>query len=135
MLRSHRTLGSGGLWLFESRGPHKDTSRCNDYAYHVETMWRVSATVLTLRRGARRGGGHRTPEMRTVEAGLSTRPRACPRDAPEPPSTANDHHQQQPVNPKLARALNSASNARDMLVMRRSAVFGWKCRCPPPNPP
>ncbi len=46
--------------------------------------------------------------------------RACPRDAPELPSTANGRHQQQPVNLKLARALNPASNARNTLVMRRS---------------
>jgi hypothetical protein len=37
----------------------------------------------------------------------------CPRDVPEPPSTANDHHQQQPANMKLARALGPASNARE----------------------
>jgi hypothetical protein len=43
-----------------------------------------------------------------------------PRDAPEPPSTANDRHQQQSVNMKLARALNPTSNARDTLVMRGS---------------
>ena len=29
---------------------------------------------------------------------------------PEPPSTANKRHKQQPVSVKLARALNSASN-------------------------
>ena len=32
--------------------------------------------------------------------------RACPRDAPEPPSTANDCPQQQCVNLKLTRAVN-----------------------------
>jgi hypothetical protein len=46
----------------------------------------------------------------------------CPRDAPELPSTANDRHQRQPVNLKLAWALNPATNARDTLVMRRSSV-------------
>ena len=46
----------------------------------------------------------------------------CPRDAPELPSTANDRHQQQPVNLKLAWALNPATNARDTLVMRSSRV-------------
>ena len=29
----------------------------------------------------------------------------CLRDVPEPPSTANDHHQQQPANMKLGQAL------------------------------
>jgi len=58
---------------------------------------------------------HRAPGLRIT---------ACSRDAPEPPSTANDRHQQQPVNLKLARALNPASNARDTLVMRSSASTG-----------
>jgi len=53
------------------------------------------------------------------ERGLYTTD-ACPRDAPERPSTASECHQQQPANMKLARALNLASNARDTLVMRRS---------------
>ena len=42
--------------------------------------------------------------------------------SPNRPSTANDRHKQQPVNVKLARALNSASNARDTIVMSTSAV-------------
>jgi hypothetical protein len=37
---------------------------------------------------------------------------ACPRDAPEPPSTANGHHEQQPVNKKLERALNPGPTHR-----------------------
>jgi hypothetical protein len=44
------------------------------------------------------------------------------RHAPEPPSTANDRHQQQHANLKLARASGPASNARDTLVMRSSAA-------------
>jgi len=39
--------------------------------------------------------------------------RACPRDAPEQPSTANDRHQQQLANMKLARAFRPASRARE----------------------
>jgi hypothetical protein len=46
----------------------------------------------------------------------------CPPDVPEPPSTASDRHQQQPVNLKLARGLNPMSNARDTLVMRSSRL-------------
>jgi hypothetical protein len=44
------------------------------------------------------------------------------RHAPEPPSTANDRHQQRHANLKLARASEPASNARDTLVMRSSAA-------------
>jgi hypothetical protein len=32
--------------------------------------------------------------------------RPCPQDAPEPPSTADDHHHQHPVNLMPARPLN-----------------------------
>ena len=46
--------------------------------------------------------------------------RACPRDAPASPSAANDHHQQQLVNLKLAPGFEPATNARDTLVMRSS---------------
>ena len=72
--------------------------------------------------------GDATPEKRTVVLGrrstehLAYALRACPRGAPEPPSAASDRHQQQPVNLKLRRALNAASNARDTLVMRSSAA-------------
>jgi hypothetical protein len=48
--------------------------------------------------------------------------RACPRDAPASPSAANDHHQQQLVNLKLAPGFEPATNARDTLVMRSSAA-------------
>lgn len=53
------------------------------------------------------------------EPGLRTAG-ACPRDAPERPSRANDHHQQQPANMKLAEAKNPRSTHRYTLVMRRS---------------
>ena len=43
---------------------------------------------------------------------------ACPRDVPEPPSTANGRHQQQPVNLKLARG----SSPRATHVTRSSCV-------------
>jgi hypothetical protein len=57
---------------------------------------------------------HRQPGLRITGA--------CPRDAPEPPSTASDCHLQQLANMKVARALNPASNARDTLVMCSSAA-------------
>jgi len=44
----------------------------------------------------------------------------CPRDVPEPPSTANDRHQQPPANMKLARALNLRATHGNTLVMRSS---------------
>jgi hypothetical protein len=44
----------------------------------------------------------------------------CPRDAPEPPSTANDRHQQHPANMKLGRALNPRATHENTLVMRSS---------------
>jgi hypothetical protein len=46
--------------------------------------------------------------------------RACLRDAPEQPLTANDRHLQQPANMKLALALNPRATHRGTLVMRRS---------------
>jgi hypothetical protein len=45
---------------------------------------------------------------------------ACPRDAPEAPSTANDRQQQHLANPNVDADLQPASNARDRLVMRKS---------------
>ena len=53
------------------------------------------------------------------ELGLRTSG-ACPRDAPELPSTANARHQQQPANMKLAPTLNLRATHRDTLVMRSS---------------
>jgi hypothetical protein len=47
---------------------------------------------------------------------------ACPRDAPDLPSTANDRHQQQPTNMKLAQALNPRATHENTLVMRSSRV-------------
>ncbi len=45
---------------------------------------------------------------------------ACPRDAPELPSTANDRHRRQPANMKLGRALNLRATHENTLVMRSS---------------
>jgi hypothetical protein len=45
---------------------------------------------------------------------------ACPRDVPEPPSTANAHHQQPSVNLKLAQAWSLRATHGDTLAMRRS---------------
>jgi hypothetical protein len=45
---------------------------------------------------------------------------ACPRDVPEPLSTANGRHQQQPVNLKLAQGLNLRLMHENPPVMRRS---------------
>jgi len=42
--------------------------------------------------------------------------------APELPSTANDRHQEQPANMKLARALNPRATHGNTLVMRSSAA-------------
>ena len=47
---------------------------------------------------------------------------ACPRDVPEAPSTARDHHQQQAANMELARVLRPRGLHRNTLVMRRSLV-------------
>ncbi len=58
------------------------------------------------------------PLDRTAE-NLAYAYRRVPRDAPERPSTANDRHQQQPANMKLARALNPRATHGDTLVMRR----------------
>jgi hypothetical protein len=40
---------------------------------------------------------------------------ACPRHVPEPPSTANRRHQQQPVNLKLARASNREQHTPELI--------------------
>lgn len=58
--------------------------------------------------------GRAEPGLRTTDP--------CPRDAPEPPSTANDHHLQQPANMKLGRAFNPRAAHENTLVMRRSSV-------------
>jgi hypothetical protein len=42
--------------------------------------------------------------------------------SPEPPSRANDHHQQQPAKMKLAKALNPQATHENTLVMRSSAA-------------
>ena len=55
---------------------------------------------------------HRVPGIRTMGA--------CPRDAFERPSTANDRHQQQPAKMKLPRALKPRATHGNTLVMRRS---------------
>jgi hypothetical protein len=44
----------------------------------------------------------------------------CPRDVPEPPSTANDRHQQQPADMKLAHGLKPRATHENTLVMRSS---------------
>ena len=50
----------------------------------------------------------------------------CPRAGPEPPSIANDRHQQQTVNLKLTRGLSPRATHGNPLVMRRSPVrFRW----------
>ena len=64
--------------------------------------------------------GERRRTRTTAGWDLAYALRACPRDAPEPPSTANGRHQQQPVNLKLARALNRRATHGNTLVMRRS---------------
>ena len=61
----------------------------------------------------------RTPPYRT--ASLRTTG-TCPRDVPEPPSTANDRHQQEPVNLKLIRAFSPRPTHQNILVMRSRAV-------------
>jgi hypothetical protein len=57
-------------------------------------------------------------------------PSACPRDAPEPPSTANDRHQQQPANMKLAEALDPQATHGNTLVMRRSLGVSRRTKAP-----
>jgi len=47
--------------------------------------------------------------------------KACPRDVPELPSTANDHRQPHSPNPKETRALNPRATHENTLVMRSSA--------------
>jgi hypothetical protein len=51
---------------------------------------------------------------------LDVAAKACPRDVPELPSTANDHRQPHSLNPKETRALNPRATHENTLVMRRS---------------
>src|SRR5206468_3283722 len=67
--------------------------------------------------------GKRQPSREGPDGSEPSLAGACPRGAPEPPSTANDRRQKQPLNLKPARALKLASNARDTLVMR-GHLFG-----------
>src|SRR5262249_27158309 len=60
-----------------------------------------------------------------------------PGDDPGPPSTANDRHQQEPVNLKLARGLSPRATHENPLVMRssnpgRGCSLG--CSSPPCSP-
>jgi hypothetical protein len=66
--------------------------------------------------------GRAEPGLRTTDP--------CPRDAPEPPSTANDHHLQQPANMKLGRAFNPRAAHENTLVMRRSLGVSRRTKAP-----
>src|SRR5215471_18103757 len=61
-----------------------------------------------------RGRGNWTATGRDLAYAL----RACPQDAPEPPLTANDRHQQLPANMKLTQPLNPRATHGNTLVMR-----------------
>lgn len=69
--------------------------------------------------------GYVRPEKRTVGAsalrwiGLAE---ACPRDVPEPPSTANGRRKQHPPDLKEMRAWSPRATHGNTLVMRRSSV-------------
>src|SRR5262249_2258384 len=69
-------------------------------------------------------GRRRAPGLRRTSV-----PNACPRDVPEPPSTASDRHQQQPVNLQLAQALKPRATRGNTLVMRGS-LDGTRIRPP-----
>src|SRR5215510_15956996 len=64
-------------------------------------------------------GRRRAPGLRRTSV-----PNAYPRDVPEPPSTASDRHQQQPMNMMLAQALKPRATHGNMLVMRGSLDGG-----------
>lgn len=105
----------------------------------VESRCRLTATVTAAANGKpqrpattqhtrtiRGNWGYVRPEKRTVVRQRSSIEhlayalRACPRDVPEPPSTANDRHQQQLVNMRPAQALNLRPTHGNTLVIRRS---------------
>jgi hypothetical protein len=71
--------------------------------------------------------GRAEPGLRTTDP--------CPRDAPEPPSTASDHHLQQPANMKLGRAFNPRAAHENTLVMRRSSPSDTPLNSPPKASP
>ena len=64
------------------------------------------------------GGARRVPEM-----------------SPNCHQQASDCRWRHPPNLKETRALNPRATHGNTLVMRRSALCGWKCGWPPPNPP
>ena len=128
--------GSGG-------GAWDRTGRCHSAGKNAE-MWnrnqRLTATVTAAAaatsyrqrpaaahnsRTIRANWGYVRPEKRKVVR------QRCPtenlayalrtsRDVPEPPSIANDRHQQHPANMKLGRALNPRATHGNTLVMRSS---------------
>ena len=63
--------------------------------------------------------GHRR-RVKPQTTGKKPRLRPDAPRSPERPSTANDRHQQQPANMKLARALNPRAKHGNTLVMRSS---------------
>jgi hypothetical protein len=75
-----------------------------------------SRLLSDLGRGSQRGCPKRPSKQRV------SRRQACPPDVPEPPSTVNSRHQQQPVNLKLARASSLRATHENTLVMRRPSV-------------
>jgi len=49
---------------------------------------------------------------------------ACPRGAPERPSTTDNSYSQQPMNPELVQLPSPRATHRNTLVMRRSCTSG-----------
>jgi hypothetical protein len=66
---------------------------------------------------------------------------ACPREPRwEPhgrrPSGSPDSYEQRPrTRPRSRTNLNESGCPHRELRIRRSGACGWKCGCPPPNPP
>jgi hypothetical protein len=98
----------------------------------IEINGQMRALLLST---AKRDNRHRASTGKRCNLPVGTAPKAhvftmpegprettstCPRDAPEPPSTANDRHQQHPANLKLARGLNLRATHGNALVMRSS---------------
>ena len=94
---------------------HRVRRQAHDLPAHRPARPRVRCLHPPGHRRAVMTTGEQDPGLRITDA-----LQACPPDVPEPPSTANDRHQQQSVNLKLAQGLNPRATHENTLVMRKS---------------
>src|SRR5262249_50020728 len=72
-------------------------------------------------------GVDQAPNTCRIAARLACALRACPRHAPELPSTASDHRQQQPAVMRLTRGSSPRATHGNALVLRSSETVPTVC--------